>query len=161
MVGGVELTQRMPLQGQLRVELPVSRSGADGAGAAEGTGFATRIDLTQPIGAPGAFLRARFARTDGNLENPYGQQVVPGQTSGEAALELAPFTGSQLRAALWHEVNETASVDNARTSAGAEWSQRLGDSLRLTGAFTARRLDATARIGGCRRRWRARESSGR
>lgn len=139
-VGGVELNQRMPANGQLRVELPVSQSTADTLGGPNGTGFATRIDLSQPLGHPGAFLRGRFVRTDRDFDNPYGQQVVPGQTSGEASFELAPFAGTQLRAIVGHEANETALVDNARSTAGAEWTQRMGEQLRLSGAFTARRL---------------------
>jgi uncharacterized repeat protein (TIGR01451 family) len=146
-VGGVEADQQLPHHGRLHVEVPLSH-GVDASGRpSSGIGSALRAELDQPLGGwRRAVIRARLARTDSVFANPYGSPVVPGSTIGSGGIELQATSTSTVRITATGESTHSTAADARRATVSAEWNQKVGDRLDLTGIFDARQLE-DARAG--------------
>ena len=146
-VGGVEADQHLPHHGRLRVEVPLSHGVDAGGRPSSGIGSALRAELDQPLGGwRRAVIRARLARTDNVFANPYGSPVVPGSTIGSGGIELQATSTSTVRITATGESIHSTAADATRATVSAEWNQKIGTRLDLTGMFDARQLE-DARAG--------------
>ena len=141
-LGGLEIDQRLPNKGRLHVEWALSHGpGTDGMSVG-GTGSAIRAEVEQPLKTgPGAVsLRAGFSRTESRFDNPYGAPATPGSTVGNGELEWQPTASSRVRIAAVGESAHTTAADASRSTISAEWTQKIGKFLELSGGFDARRF---------------------
>jgi uncharacterized repeat protein (TIGR01451 family) len=149
-VAGLDLEQRLPRGGRLRVDVPYSRgtpevgAAVDNVATGDGTradGVAVQADVEQPF----AFWRGRvsgsFLRADRDFRNPFTSTVTPGAQYGAASLELSPYASGKLKIGASDERYETTPVDTRRTTASASWSQTIARYVTLTGGYDERRLD--------------------
>lgn len=149
-LAGLELAQKFPQKGMLRIELGASRgalsgysssfAGVSNAPAERHNGNAIQVSLDQPLPFAQATVRADFTRTSANFFNPFGASVLPGHQEGTVAFEFKPRSRSTVRFAFTDERNHTGNVSNKRQGISARWVEQFSDRLRTTFGYDFRQL---------------------
>ncbi|MCP9495504.1 MAG: hypothetical protein MSG64_13745 [Pyrinomonadaceae bacterium MAG19_C2-C3] len=148
-LGGIDIEKSLPRKGTARFEFATSRGTLDlSAGflntsltpgdealtrtvgqAANGNAF--RFELTQPLGFYQATLRADYTRTGQGFFNPFGSTQAAGSSRAAVLFDMRPRASSTVRFSFTNERNQTANVDNSRTTVSALYTEQLNDKLRL------------------------------
>ena len=154
-VGGVEVEQGLFGAGMFRGVMPVSRGrvphdvsysvgtapGACCASARDRDGTALRMELEQPLFNRAVVLRGRYASTDQDFLNPYGQLTVPGQRFGSASVDTRVADTTRVTVGVEVESNRNGLVDNTRETVGVRVEHQIGDILVARAGLDGRWLD--------------------
>ena len=154
-VGGVEVEQHLIGTGMLRAAMPVSRGslprdsnysfgmvpGACCESARDRDGTALRIELEQPLFNRAIVVRGRYASTDEDFLNPYGQVTVPGQRFGSVSVDTQVAGMTRFTIGFEAESNRNSLVDNTRQTVGARVEHQVSDILVARAGLDGRLFD--------------------
>ncbi|HEU5179494.1 MAG TPA: hypothetical protein VFW45_01780 [Candidatus Polarisedimenticolia bacterium] len=139
-----DLTQRLPGAGRLDVELarsdgvPLNLGNSTAGIGSSGAGLAARLELSERIEAIRGGVRLSYSDVDEDFVNPYGSTVTPGSRRITLATDSGLAERVRLGVALQDEENQTATVDNSRTTAAVKVTGTVSDQLSLLGGLDHR-----------------------
>ncbi len=148
-LGGIDIEKSLPNKGTARFEFATSRGTLDlGAGflntsltvgdealtrtvGQSANGNAFRFELNQPLGFYQTTLRADYTRTGQGFFNPFGSTQAAGSSRAAVLFDMRPRASSTVRFSFTNERNQTANVDNSRSTVSALYTEQLNDKLRV------------------------------
>ncbi len=145
LVGGLDLEQKLPHRGLLRVAWATSQGEINGGinGVGEDAdnshnGQAFSLDFHQPLGFREGVVRARYQSASAGFLNPFGATVTPGSRRGEVSFDFKPRRGAVLRFGVTKEDNHTDNVDNQRLTFSVAGEQLIKERVRIHFGFDHR-----------------------
>ncbi len=150
-LGDFTLQQRLPNNGRLSLEVPVSHGTALSAGLTTGgtanvNGTAIRGDLDQPFSFLSGRMQSSFSKTDSGFFNPFGATTIPGALTLRESVEVKPLKKTTIKIGFTGERNKTSLVDNQRQTGSFEWRQFLTGRISLTAGYDYRDFKDTLNV---------------
>ncbi len=148
MLAGIEAEKKLPHNGFLNIEVPVSHGSIATSGTAftatdagNHDGTAVRAELEAPLDTKNGLIRGSFSKTDPNFLNPFGSTIIPGAQTAAGSFDFKPLAASRLHFGLTDERNKTVNVDNHRSTVSVSWKQTLAERIDLTAGYDFRNFD--------------------
>ncbi|HKP36538.1 MAG TPA: hypothetical protein VJT71_06740, partial [Pyrinomonadaceae bacterium] len=143
-LGGFDAEKKLPSGGMLQFAWARSQGEIVGGGnffnsnQTNHDGNAYQLSVTQPLPFWNSIVRGRYLNASEGFFNPYGGSITPGSERADVNVEMKPLANSTLKVGFAAERNETANVDNSRTTLSVAWAQMVHERIRLHLGFDHR-----------------------